>query len=444
MSTLRERAPERVAISLGAAAAAVVAGVAVTHLPALALLVVPIVGIALWMGPEILIVLAWLASFGLVPFLGTERSIGSRLTVWLAAFCVACGLMLAAWAARELAGRPSHRVGVTPLLAATLLLLVYTLARLATGAPTAIPSLSAPFVMFPLAALITSIWLSHPEAIAGLRRSWPVVVAVLLVWCTSYVLGSAGSCEPCRQLVGTGLRATGVLGGSTRLFTDGQNALLALLLVGMALLLQRLTPARAALVAIGLAAVALQASRAQYSGILAGAAILVAWRARWSSPGARIAIVGLVALSVVALLSSPVGARGLSAVSEVRQGSGNGGYRLELVAQQRQHWSAFGTSVTDAQVGQVNYDLGVPNTILVLGWVGAALQIGVVALAIGRALRGRSLAGWILAAIGVLLLVTRFSLPLLEGYYSAGAFGIFVGFAMALPQRSPASARRTA
>lgn len=433
MSALRERRAPPLAIGLAVAICSLVAGVAVTHLPVLALLVVPLIGLALWMGSEILIVLAWLASFGLVPFVTPEQPLGSRLTLWLVMFCVACALMLFAWAGRELAGRPSHRIAVTPLLALTFVLLAYTLARLSSGSPASVPSLAAPFVMFPVAALVTALWLSHPEAVAGLKRTWPVVLALMLVWCGSYVLGSAGSCSVCRRLVGTGLEATDVLGSSTRLFTDGQNALLALVVVGIALALHRFTPARAALVALGLAAIALQASRAQYAGILAAAALLVAWRARWSSPGARIAIVGLAALAVVALVSSPVGARGLSAVSEVRQGAGNGGYRLELVAQQREHWSAFGTSVSLAQVGQVNFDLGIPNTIVVLGWVGAVLEVGVILLAVLRGLRTRSMAGWIVAAGGVLLLVTRFSLPLLESYYSAAAFGLLIGLAIALP-----------
>jgi len=64
--------------------------------------------------------------------------------------------------------------------------------------------------------------------------------------------------------------------------------------------------------------------------------------------------------------------------------------------------------------------------------VGAGLQLLIVGLAALRGLRARSLAGATIA-VALLLLVTRFSLSLLEGYYSAPAFGLLLGFALALP-----------
>lgn len=430
------RPSRRLLLIPGLLLGAVALGLAVPHLPLAALGLFPIAGLAAFLGIESLIVLAWLAAFGLLPFVEVERVVAG-FPVYILGFVVASGLMLAAWVGRELSSRPTHRLEPSLLFGLTFVVLAYSLARLITGSPTTIPSLSLPFVSFPIAALLAALWLSHGEAVAGLRRVWPLVLALLVMWSVMYSLGSAGGCGVCQRFVGSGLQSNDVLGSTTRLFTSGQNALLGLVLVGVALLMYRPTVARGALVALALAAVALQASRAQYGGVLAGVAVLLAWRLRWSSPGARLLIVGLGVLALAALISSPVGHRGLSAVTELQQGSGNGGYRLGLLSEQRQHYSTFGEAVSESSLdGQINYDLGIPNTIVVLGWVGAALQLALVALAAVRGLRAGTLAGATLAAIMVLVLVTRFSLPLLEGYYSAPAFGLAVGFAIALRTRS--------
>ncbi len=420
----------------GVVGAALVLGVAIPRIPPMAVAVVPLGALVAWLGIESLIVLAWLGAFGLLPFVDPKLALPGGLPLWLVAFAVACALMLGAWAAREVGGGRNLRMEPSALLVGTVALLGYSLARLVTGAPFAVPSLSLPFLTFPVSALVAFLWLSQPQALTGLRRTWPLVVVLLLAWCAMYVLGSAGGCGVCQHYVGSGLQSSNVLGGTTRLFTDGQNALLALLLVGVGLLLRRPTLLVGAFVAIGLLALGLQASRAQYGGILAGFVLLLAWRLRWSSPAARAAIVGLAVLALVALISSPVGARGLSAVSELQSNSGNGGYRLGLVAEQRQHYSLWGDAVDSSSLnGQINYDLGIPNTVVVLGWVGAGLQLLIVALAALRGLGARSLAGATIAAVALLLLVTRFSLPLLEGYSSAPAFGILLGFALALPGR---------
>lgn len=411
-------------------------GLAVPHLPLAALGLLPLAGLGAALGVESLIVLTWLAVFGLLPFVDTDRVLPGGLPLWFVGFILGCGLMLAAWGSRELRSRPAHRVEPGALLYLTVVVFAYSLARLAVGDPFITPSLSFPFLTFPVAALVGALWLSHVEALAGLRRSWPLVVGLLLVWSLMYSLGSANGCGVCQRFVSSGLLSHDVLGSTTRLFTSGQNALLALLLLGVALLLRRPTAARGALVLLALIAVALQASRAQYGGVLAGLAVLLAWRLRWSAPLTRFVIVGLAGITLVLLISSPVGHRGLSAVTELQQGSGNGGYRLGLISEQRQHYSVWGESVTSSSLnGQINYDLGIPNTIVVLGWVGAALQVTLLGLATVRGLRAGTLAGVTIAAMLVLVLVSRFSLPLLEGYYSAPAFGLAVGFAIALPGR---------
>jgi hypothetical protein len=83
----------------------------------------------------------------------------------------------------------------------------------------------------------------------------------------------------------------------------------------------------------------------------------------------------------------------------------------------------------------------------VLGYVGAALQLGILGVALLRGLRARTLAGATLAAIAALVLAGRPSLALLENGNSALAFGVALGFVCALPMkrskaRRPVSAPR--
>lgn len=421
---------------LGGALVALAAGLVVPHLPAALLFAGPVVALGLVRGVESLIVLAWLAAAGLVPFVQTDQFIAGGLPIWLLATSAGLGLMLAAWGSRELARCPVHRIPSSVPLALAGVLLVYTLARLLTGQPLAFPSLSLPFVAFPLTTLVGALWLSHPEAAAGLRRAWPVVAGLLIAWSVMYVLGSATGCGLCQHFVGTGLQTSIAFGGTTRLFTSGQNAQIGLLLLGVALLLLRFTPARAVLVVVCLVAVGLESSRAQYGGVLAGLAVLLVWRLGASGPVARVVIGCVVALALIALVSSPIGQRGLSAVTELKQNGGNAGYRLDLVAEQRPQFSVFGQAVTPASLnGQVNYDLGITNTVVVLGWVGAGLQLALLLLALLRGLRARTLAGMIVASIMLLVLVSRLTLPLLEGSSSAPVYGLAVAFALSLPIR---------
>jgi hypothetical protein len=172
--------------------------------------------------------------------------------------------------------------------------------------------------------------------------------------------------------------------------------------------------------------------------VLAAIALLLAWRIRWSTTGGRIAIVALSAVALVLLVSSPVGERGLSAVSDFKARSGNVGYRFDLLEAQQQHWSVFGTSVTAASNNSgIDYDLGIPNTIIVLGWVGAALQVAVLLFTILRGLRAQTAAGAAVGAVCLAVLTTRVSLPFIESGASAALYGLVVGFALALYTPEP-------
>jgi hypothetical protein len=425
---------------LGVAALAVVAGLATARSPTLAVATAATASVALiaiTVGPEACIGLAGLASFGLLPFLSADRYVGGQ-PLWVVGFVAAAALMLATWAAREIVGEPSHRLQRSPLLALVLALFAYTLLRLAAGTPLAIPTLSLPFVLFPAAALVCALWLSHPAAIAGLRRALPILAGIVGLWAIAHVFAATGHCSACLRVVSSTSERPGLLGPASRIYSSGQGALLALTLVATASAFAR--PRRLTVVAslVGLTVIVLQSSRAQYGGVLAAIALLLAWRIRWSTPGRRVAIVALSAVAFAFLISSPVGERGLTAVSDLKAKSGNVGYRFGLLDVQRQHWSVFGTSVSAATVNAgIDYDLGIPNTIVVLGWVGAALQVAVLLFGILRGLRARTAAGAAVAAVCLAVLTTRVSLPFIESGESAAVYGLIVGFALALYTPEP-------
>lgn len=416
---------------------ALATGLVVGRAPMLPLLALGAFAAVVLVGVELCIAGAWLASFGLFPFIDADLRVNG-LPLWLAGFGVAALLMVAACGIRQLQGKPSHPVPSSALLGGVLALLGYTIVRLAAGSPFSVPTLALPFLLLPIAAVVTPLWLSHPSTLAGLRRAAPFVLGALGVWALALVLGSTGRCSACLQVVSSTSARDGLLGAGSRLFVSGGGAFVVVVLVAVAVALRR--PSQAAVLAalLGLAVIALQASRAQYGGVLAALALLVAWRARWSSQSARIAIAVLTVLAMVAILSSPVGERGLSAVSDLQQHAGNAGYRLDLLQRQQPYWSLLGSSVSPAtlQAG-IDYDLGGPNSVVVLGWVGTALQVVVLALGVLRGLRSRTTLGAGLAAVCLCVLLTRISLPYLEAGESAAAFGLALGALVALPGARP-------
>jgi hypothetical protein len=439
-------APFEVAVSGGSLLLGLVVGAATVELPlpAVAAGVALFVGVVA-LGPELVIALALLAAAGLLPFLDTSDFVFANIRVYFFFFWVAVVTMLATWAARLLAGRSSWAIQPNALLIAVLAQLGYVGLVMAATDPLAQPTMTAPFVEFPLMAVATYLWLSHDAAIKGLKRVLPLVVAIVTAWAVAYMgaaLTSSG-CEPCMTAVSSDHSAEGLLGSGSRVYTPGQNSGLALVLVAFGQALRRQTPLTVGLAALGLACVAFQGSRAQYFGVIAGIAVLIAWKLRNSGVGARVLLVTATLAAFVVILNSPVGERALTAYEDLSTGTGTGGYRLTLVEKASENWSLLGVGVTTRTIGLGwSQDLGLSNTFLVVGFVGGALQVAVLLLAFVRGLRAGTLAGATIASIFLLLLVTRGSLALLEIGHSPITYGAAVGFAAWLavpsPRRAPA------
>jgi hypothetical protein len=439
-------APFEVAVFGGSLLLGLVVAAATVELPlpAVAAGAALVVGV-LVLGPELVIALALLAAAGLIPFLDTTDTLFSDVKAYFFFFGVAVVTMLASWSARLLAGRRSWPIQPNALLIAVLVQLGYVGLVMAATDPLAQPTLTAPFVEFPLMAVVTYLWLSHDAAIEGLKRVLPLVVAIVTAWAVAYMgaaLTSSG-CEPCMTAVSSDRTARGLLGPDSRVYAPGQNSLLALVLVAFGQALRRQTPLTVGLATLGLACVAFQGSRAQYFGVIAGIAVLIARKLRASGVGGRMFLVTATLAAFVAILSSPVGERALTAYEDLSTGTGTGGHRLTLVEEASENWSLLGAGVTTRTLGLgVDQDLGLSNTIIVVGFVGAALQLAVLLLAFVRGLRARTLAGATIASIFLLLLVTRASLALLELGHSPITYGAAVGFAAWLavpsPRRAPA------
>jgi hypothetical protein len=395
------------------------------------------------LGPELVIAMTLLAAAGLVPFLDTTNTMFSDQKAYFFFFWVAALTMLATWAARVLAGRRSWPIQPNALLIAVLVQLGYVGLVMAATDPLAQPTLTAPFVEFPVMAVATYLWLSHDAAIEGLKRVLPLVVAIVTAWAVAYMgaaLTSSG-CEPCMTAVSSDHTNRGLLGPESRVYAPGQNSLLALVLVAFGQALRRQTTLTVGLATLGLACVAFQSSRAQYFGVIAGIAVLIAWKLRASGIGGRVFLVAATLAAFVAILNSPVGERALTAYEDLSTGTGTGGYRLTLVEKASENWSLLGAGVTPRTLNLgVDQDLGLSNTIIVLGFVGAALQLAVLLLAFVRGLLVGTLAGATIAAIFLMLLVTRASLALLELGHSPITYGAAVGFAAWLAAPSPRGA----
>jgi hypothetical protein len=385
-------------------------------------------GLALF-GPELLIVVALLAATGFVPFLDPTHTILPNIKGYFFFFLIAVGTMTITWVARVHAGRPLWRMKPTLLMAAVLTYGAYVLLMLVATNPMAEPTLLATFVEFPVMAVATYLWLSHDDALEGVKRLLPLVIVVVAAWSLAYVLGSAG-CGPCGDYVSADLFRKGLLGPTSRLYTPAQYSLLALVLVAFGQTLRRPTPLTISLTVLGLTTVALQSFRMQYLGIAAGMLVLIIWRLSQSRAGGRLLVGSLAVAAFIALLLSPVGDRALSAYDELSTGTGTGGYRVQLYEEVSQNWSLFGTGITSKTVDLgFNQDIGVSSTFLVVGFVGGALQLTVLALGLLRGIRARSLAGATLASIFLMVLVTRGSLPLMELGHSPITYGVAVGFA---------------
>jgi hypothetical protein len=431
--------------------AAVVAGVLVLALlVAAATLELPIqvvlpgialtIGIAV-LGPEFLIVVALLAGTGLMPFMDPGLAVVAGVKGSFFFFLIAAGTMMVTWSARVLAGRPSWPLRPNVLMLGALLLLVWVGFVMGASDPLSQPSLAAPFFEFPAMAVVTYLWLSHDDALAGLRRVLPVAVAIITAWAVGYIAG-AGGCGVCKDAVSADLTNVGLLGPNSRLYTPGQNTLLALVLVCFGQALRRPTAITVGLTLVGVTSVALQASRAQYLALAAGMIVLMAWKLGQQRAGGRLALIAATMVVVVALLNTSVGERAVTGYEDVSASTGTWGYRVGLVEKTSESWSLLGSGISAKTFDLgFNVDLGLPNTVLVLGIVGAVLQIALLALAVLRGISAGTLAGATLAAIFALVLVARPTLPLIEYGHSAIAYGAAVGFAAWLFADRPRAAK---
>lgn len=427
---------------------AVLAGMVVAASPvaAVALLMLA-VGLALWLvlGAESVAATISLAALGFVPFVDVETEIGP-LRVWVVAFGISTLILLLAWWVRQASGKGRTRLEPSLLLVLALLFFTYTTVRLVLSDPLSEPTVTGALGAFPPAILIGYVVFSQEAARRNLRRLLPVLAGIFILWSLAYIAGSFGQCDACIDLVASDSEREGIAGSASRLYTAGAESVpvVAILSLGAALSGGPLLAIPVAL--IGIVDIALYAFRAQYVAFAAGALLLLGWRFRHARLNGRVILVFATLVALVAIFSTPAGDRGISGYQDLRDSSGNAGYRLRLISESSRDWSLFGLGVTD-RAGAIgfNFDLGIPNTLLGLGYIGAALQLSVLVAAIVRALRFGGPLGVSLAAVVTLVLVGRPSLALIEYGPSDIAYGLIVGAICALPlsstARDPSAAR---
>ncbi len=428
MSAMRVlRTPDSLGIVGALVASLITAALILKAPPPVVLGVAAVFALVIILGIETLIAIGMLGAFGLIPFLDPNRFILPQVKAYAFMFLVAVAAMIAAWAGRELSGRKHWGMPTNALSLGLAVLLAYVaIAALATH-PTQVPALVTPFFILPISGLAVILWLSHDEALDNLLRVLPIVIVVVAAWAIFYDIGAAG-CGPCRTAVGTEVTNTGLLGPGSRLYTSGQNSFLALFVIAVAYLVYRPRPFSLALVGLGALTIALQDSRAQYIGVLAAVVVLLAWKFRQLPSGGRVALILISGLIFLALALSPVGHRAALAYTELHKGSGTGDYRLHLIEETQRRWTFFGLGFSSKSNIFYDVDLGLPNTILLLGYAGAVLQLSLLGIGIWRGLKASTLVGATVAAILLLALVTRPSLPLLEYGHSAAMFGSVLGF----------------
>jgi hypothetical protein len=386
--------------------------------------------LALWaFGLELFIGLTALAGAGFMPFLDAGDNILPQFKVHFIAFVLISAGMVAAWTLRGLAGRPAFRPRWNTVLIGALALATYAALVLVATDPLAQPSLAAPFLQFPVMALITYLWLMHPDALRGVRRALPIVLAFVVVWDVMYIAGSAG-CQPCADYVSADSTNDGLLGPGSRLYTPGILSLIVVSVIGVAAAFTRATPVTVSFAVLSAVTIAFTSSRAEYFAFLAGLIVLLGWRLRHSRAAGRVVLVAAALFAVTAIVATPVGARAVAGYEDARSGTGTAGYRLSLVERSRDNWSVFGAGINQRTIDLgINEDLGLPNTLIVLGIIGGCLQIGLLIAVLVRGLTAGTIVGATLAAIALAVLVARPSLPLLELGHSANTLGLAVGFA---------------
>lgn len=400
--------------------------------PLVAIAVVGVLLLTAALGMEGLIVVSLLGACGLLPFVGANDFVTDNVKVYALLFLLSMGTILVTYSARVLSHKPRWPVPVNALSIGLVVLLAYVGMVALASNPKEVPALATPFFILPLCALGTILWLSHEDALAGLRRALPLVVAIVAAWALAYDAGAAG-CGPCREWVSTGMTNDGLLGDGSRLYTEGQNSFLALFLIAVAYSLMRPGALSISLVSLGALTVALQGSRAQYIAVLFGVALLLIWKMSQLRVGGRLVLVVVSGLALLAIASSPAGDRAASVYTDLQTGTGTGAYRVELIESTAQEWTPLGQgfSTNTLELGY-DVDLGLPNTLLVLGYLGAVIQLTLLGLGIWRGVSARTLTGMMVAAILLMVLIARPTLPLLEYGHSAVMYGAVLGFAAVL------------
>lgn len=429
---LRVPRPAELALLAAIACLALALAATMVKMPLLAVAGVGALGLAAALGMEAVITVCLLGACGLLPFLDPNEFITGDVKAYALLFLIGIGAMLVTYSTRVLTRKPRWPLPTNALSIGLLVLLAYIVLVALASEPKEVPAMATPFFIVPLAALATLVWLSHDDALAGLRRALPLIVVIVAAWALAYDLGAAG-CGPCRDYVSADLTNDGLLGPGSRLYTAGQNSFLGLFLVSFAYALWRPSPLSIGLTVLGVATIALQASRAQYIAVGVGMVVLLIWKFGQLRPNGRLVLIVVAALGVVALLNSPVGSRATSAFSELQQGTGTGTERLQRVEATKDDWIPLGQGFSNRTV-ELGYDidLGLPNTLLVLGYVGALIQLALLGFGIWRGIAARTLAGVTAAAILLMVLVARPTLPLLEYGHSAVFYGAVLGFAAAL------------
>ncbi len=433
MAALRTfRRPDSLALGVGICASLVAAALLIKS-PLIAVAAVALLILCTTLGIEALIALSFLGATGLLPFVTPDDAVAGEIKIYAFFFLIAFGTMIGAYLVRDIGGKRSWPLPVNLVSIAVVFLLSYVLIVGLSSNPKEVPALAVPFMIFPLSAVGVILWSSHEDAFEGIKRVLPLVVVIVVVWALAYNAGAAG-CGPCRSWVSTGVTNDGLLGPGSRLYTAGQNTFLGLYLAAFAYMLARPRPLSFSLVALGAVTIALQGSRAQYIAVIAGMALLLIWKFSQLKVGGRLALIAISGLALLALLNSPVGQKAISAYTETSKGTGTGTERLALIERTSEAWNTFGQgfSAKTLEIG-FSVDLGLPNTLLVLGYVGAALQLLLIGLAIWRGVSARTLVGMTIAAIMLMVLVCRASLPLVEYGHAAVMYGAVVGLAAVLP-----------
>lgn len=430
-------------VLLGAAAClAVLLAAALIGAPMLALVAVAAMVLAAALGVEALIVVCFLGACGLLPYVDPQDFVVDSVKVYALLFAAGAGLMLVVYSTRILTRKSRWPFAVNALSAGLVVLLAYVVLVGLASHPLEVPALSTPFFILPISALATLLWLSHEDAIEGLIRAVPLVVGIVAAWALVYDAGAAG-CGTCRDWVGADLVKEGLLGDDSRLYTSGQNSFLGLFLIAFAWMLVRPSALTYSLVGLGALTIALQTSRAQYLAVMLGVAVLLAWKMGQLRVGRRTVLIAVSILALIALASSPAGDRAASVYTDLQSGTGTGAYRIERIEATSGAWTVFGQGFSNKTL-ELGYDidLGLPNTLLVLGYVGAFLQILLLGLGIWRGMAARTIVGTTIAAILLMVLLARPSLPLLEYGHASVLYGAVLGFAAALGL--PARVRRRA